>query len=1226
MDQHLTDAEINELLRTKAFGDDGASLNSDINDPRFNHVKQCTLCYERLRGEFLVESSFASLSATSVEPAKPDCPDPGIWTQIAAGILTEGSDEALSHACECDRCAVLLREVTVDLSSDISSREAAYISGLRSSSSSWQASVAESLAGSAKPSSGKGQLRHLHASPTGPAATLWLRPLFVLGAVLVVCCTLMFWILQVRRSKSATSTVASVSQLLGRVYAQQRPLELRIPDADYGQLDAARAPRFPSDFASPPQMLQAEEAIETGLQNHPRDPAWLDLEARADLLKWHFDAAIQTLETAPSSSPRFIAIDLDLAAAHFERGRYEQSNRSGAAAEFNKSIDLLENVLHSDNDNLIAIFNLAYVCEQNSDYSCAAENWKKYLQLDPNSSWAGEARDHLKEVTLKQQGRLHEDQPPLLDEYALAALLSRDDPHAAFVLDRAIDEYQTKALTDWLPKLTSVGHQPAIVAALDGVADVLQRNHQDMLLRDLIKDNGNPDFSVALEALRTSIIANAAGNESVAITTARTSEDLFRKAKSPSGQLIARFEQAYAAQFLARAPECIRLSRASYPLAERSGYKWIAIQFSLEDAFCSNIQGNPSRSRLLAQRAAREARASNYSDLYLRATLGIAALEFEAGSPEQAWVVLSDGLNRFWGGEGSPTRGYSFYLLADALAESDQLWRVETVVLGEALQFMPQIRDPLVEAQIRFRAAEALIKTGDAELAQDNIGHAERLLARAPFTPARLHEQTTGTIELAQTEIERHSPTRALALLSQIHNLDRSYEVFDALEYYQAIGSAYWQLHRSQDAMRSFAFAIRICDGGAATLQSPRDRLSWTRSCSGAYHSLAILQYRGGAQTEALHTYEQLRAVTMNTLAPDVGLHGHQAAVLSRGVFAASGDRSPNAMTAIVTYLAADDGIVIWVHDRQQLRSRWISAPQSQVRLTANQFTRECSDPHSNILDLQRDSTTLYKWLVAPVRQLLHLRKELVIEPDSSLADIPFEALQSPQGDFLGTAFSIVVSPGGRFRLAALTDRNLTRDRALLVDPDYSDPNSGFLPLDDPHEEIAQIALMLSEPTVLVGASATRRSIEAALPTATIFHYAGHSEMGATGDGLLVRDDQNSSPSVMLWNASALSKVVFHHCKLAVLSACATANSAQGDWMDRDSLVFSLLSSGVPHVVASRWNVNSAITSTIMQSFYKHLLERNDVPQALQGAEQMIRTDPRTSHPYYWAAFTAFGS
>jgi len=57
--------------------------------------------------------------------------------------------------------------------------------------------------------------------------------------------------------------------------------------------------------------------------------------------------------------------------------------------------------------------------------------------------------------------------------------------------------------------------------------------------------------------------------------------------------------------------------------------------------------------------------------------------------------------------------------------------------------------------------------------------------------------------------------------------------------------------------------------------------------------------------------------------------------------------------------------------------------------------------------------------------------------------------------------------------------------------------------------------------------------------------------------------------------------------RLAVLSACDTANGDDGTFADLNSVARNLTVLGVPQTVASRWNVDSAVTRQLMRAFIR---------------------------------------
>jgi CHAT domain-containing protein len=105
--------------------------------------------------------------------------------------------------------------------------------------------------------------------------------------------------------------------------------------------------------------------------------------------------------------------------------------------------------------------------------------------------------------------------------------------------------------------------------------------------------------------------------------------------------------------------------------------------------------------------------------------------------------------------------------------------------------------------------------------------------------------------------------------------------------------------------------------------------------------------------------------------------------------------------------------------------------------------------------------------------------------------------------------------------------------------------------------------------------------------------------------------------------ARYFSPEILKRSRLAVLSACSTGVGRENGLLDTDNLVHSFLSAGVPSVIASHWNVDSASTGKLMSSFYEHLAKGESVAGSIHNARNEMLTNQ--SHPYYWAGFTLAG-
>ena len=1245
MESHLDADQIEEILGFASDPKDQQALNH-VDDDAMIHIKTCGICQSKVAAAKAAMELLSQLEFRSYEASGPHCPPDNIWIEIMGGMMKDDLERHYDHAAQCDHCGPLLRQAVADqavadFTSALTPEEEVQIASLRSSSAQWQHSMVERIAQSnpgrlaEQPNSESGRFFPTDRRPTRRRYWLVAQTAF---AVILVAAVLWLWRSHQPSHSSSVPDLASVNRLLAQSYSEQRTLPLRFPGADYAKPMLTRGPRE-SDLDRPIVLLQAETAIQENLRNSPEDAGWLDARGRADLLQWNFLPAIKTLERAAAVSPDSTAIQLDLAMAYFESSR--SVNESG----YQRSTQMLA-VLHTkEPKDPIVLFNLALSCQAGGDPVSAKQYWEQYLRLDPTGAWSDEAREHLAETIRTIDGRSLRDSQPLLNQQQFEARITTTQEQTWNAVDPRIEDYLEKALLQWVPdsNASRSQHFSSITSGYNDVKTlgvILERRHRDDFLLDLLRGISKPGFPAALESLRKSILANKAGNEDFALHKAQESESLFRGLDNEAGVLQARFEQAYARQFLMNASKCSGISNSSYTSAVSHGYSWLATQFSLEEAFCSNIVGDPANARFFAIRAAEQAKNAHYDDLYLRSMVGIAAMDSESGSMLDAWRLTSEGLQIFWSGQGSPIRGYSFYVLQDALAETDQLWAFDTIVIGEGLHLLPQVRDPEAEVAIRYRSAEADMRNGESQLAEQELHIAQKVLAAAPKTNAVAHERLTGTIEMAKVENEQGRPTRSIELLQQATEATQvDYEIFDTLEYFITLGESSLKLGHPQDATAAFLLAIKTCERGVNTLRSPRDRLSWIRACRVPYYSLAELQFKSGAPDDAFRTYQRFRQTSMNTLS--AADRSESAAPKRENSSVSYGQREEKVKNAIsdprnasvsdvgvVTYAVFDDGVLVWTHDNRRSRAHWVEIGRSELIRLAKRFLAECEESTSASDRSRHDAATLYEWLIAPIRGDLGSSNQLIIEPDSPVSNIPFEALLDPAGRYFGERFSLQISPGGIRAHSPSSIPSVVNQPALIVNTGYSDTLNGIMPLEDTNEEVRRISGILRNPSVLTGSAATRSAVERYLPRMAIFHYVGHSQIDRDSNSLLLmNDDQRDRQGrpVVFWGAANIKPALFRRCQLVVLSACSTANGQQGEWLDRDSLVFALVSAGVPNIIASHWNVDSNATSVMMEAFYRHLRDGGNVPIALQAAQAEVRKNPATSSPYYWAGFSVYG-
>src|SRR5262249_7972456 len=127
------------------------------------------------------------------------------------------------------------------------------------------------------------------------------------------------------------------------------------------------------------------------------------------------------------------------------------------------------------------------------------------------------------------------------------------------------------------------------------------------------------------------------------------------------------------------------------------------------------------------------------------------------------------------------------------------------------------------------------------------------------------------------------------------------------------------------------------------------------------------------------------------------------------------------------------------------------------------------------------------------------------------------------------------------------------------------------------------------------------RSIMAA---SQVFHYMGHGRPDGSGTGL-------DYDSVRPLRAKDFTPELLRKSEMIVLAACSGAAGRENGLADSNNLVHAFLAGGVPAVIASHWNVDSASTSQLVVGFYQNLRKNQTIAQAVYNARiQVMRGKP----------------
>jgi CHAT domain-containing protein len=1208
--QHLSAEQIESVIETH-LGMAERHAQSELPVEMRLHLATCEACQKLVSMQRRFDHSLQRLKEEVPSDATSDCPPERLLNALAAGAIpSEEAEKLLTHVVQCDHCGPLLRETSETFSLEEKASEEALLKSLRTGTPEWQGAFSRRLAAESS-AVGLTPPRGLFSRSADWFSIALQKPwLYAIAAAIVliaITTASLFW----------SSRPGYTTQLLARAYTERRTLEVRIPDAGYAPMRVERGAGA-SSMDKPASLLKAEILIAEHLRKDPNDPIWLEAKGRADLLDGNYESAIKSLQRALEAQPDSPPLLTDLGSAYFLRAEMTSSTMDyGAAIEF------LGRSLAKSPDNPVALFNRALVCERMFLYTQAVDDWNHYLLVDREGPWANDARARLEELRtkIKEHNQGSSTLPWTASEVASLGLGDRNQ------LNSRMEDYLNVVVRRWLPEaFPSQGSKSQTreqtKAGLAVVADVERGQHQDTWLGDLLADTRSAEFPGAIKALSAGARANDAGDYVLALRESARSEILFLDSGNTAGVLRARLEKVFALHFSREGQECLTVADRSEPELKRHSYQWLQVQFHIERAICAGLMGNLGTSQRLADLAIEEARGERYVNLYLRALALSSDLSIEVGDGQNAWKKAAEGLNQFWSGNYRPMAGYNLYTDLDTVADAHGERFLQVAIWQQAITLLDQDPDLLLRAMARRWSANAAFSADMPVLAEKEFNEASRLFAAAPQSAAVQTDRAEAEIWMTRLQMARGdwagAEVRMKAVEPMLRAMPNSYM---AIHFYEVKGKLQFHQKHSQESDRSLMEAIRLAEFSLRSLSSESDRLAWRRETSDTYRDLVELKMRSGDAMGALELWEWYKAAPLRVnpqSAPVIDKGATLVPELHEVALALPLHQS----STVLSFSILADGLAIWRYDDRGLKFYWTEVNPSRVTELARRFTQLCSDPNSDLTSLRQSGRALYELLMGPVVEGLASDRTLVIELDERLGSVPMEALVDPEGRYLGDRFEIISSIGLYFSHLSNPDWKISRDSNAVV---VSVPaGMNFAPLPEAAAESRAVARYFTHARLLEAGDAKREVVERALNESEVFHYAGHATSAGEKTGLVMFSSGAEKNSEVL-DVGFLNSHRFPRLKLVVLSACATALGSAGETGDTEGLAQRFLIAGVPHVVGSRWAVDSVSANTFMVRFYRGLLSGEKISRAIGEAELSMRSLGQTAHPYYWSGFSAFG-
>jgi tetratricopeptide (TPR) repeat protein len=1120
--------------------------------------------------------------------------------------------------------------------------EAAELAGLASASRDWQSELAVRLAQTPHRSGDQAAgIRLLGArAESKPARRFYLWAGVGLAASLIVAVALIGW------QRMANTP----ERLLAEAYSHSRIFELRMPGADFAGVSPQTHLRGSGTGRESALLLDARSRIERHLDSVPEDPHWLQLEARADVMEEKFDPAIDILDRLLAAGPVTSSLLADDGTAYFQRGAATGSENDRATA-----LDDLRRADELAPADTLVLFNEALVMEDRGQLMNAVETWNRYLQFERDPRWLGEGRARLQALEEKlKQMKTHRSR---MEQHLASPEVMRELTANSAAL-AAIDEELSNPL---LPQLLDAAFPMPVDrsrgspvncndrcqsarALLHALAASLERNHRDPWLTQLLPSDSSSihiDFLAAAHVLSQAISADGEGDYIAAGAHALQAGRLFHALRNPAGEDRAQLELAYAEQRGSNHRACYR---AVHPIVGRDPqFVWIQIYALTQDTLCDSGPGANGENNPLFLRAVTWAHDAGYTLLELRARNLLGSPAVDTGDTEAAWRAYLPTVRRFYSGDYPPFR---LYATLSGLAQVEQATpriRLELLMQREVVHVLELTEGRQLIPTERFNLATAAIRAGAIPEAEQQIGLAQAELEAIGGGKSVRGRLTENEIAMANLYLDRSDladSARMLDLASEhMTGEDNEYHRRDYALARGRLELAQGHADAAEPLLRDAILEEEWMAGkaGAESIVLAQQN----RELYAVLASVWLAQGRPGQQILALWERYRLRILGN----PPAACPARSLDCLEPTILAALKQLGPD---RLVGQIALADRLLLYRGSAQGVVFSSYPTRGEDLTAAAGQLERAVSSPATPMDIFDRSARKVGKLLLDPLvqsdgqAQMTGGNGKLLLESDPLLGNLPWPAVATAAGPIglqtnLEELPSLALERSREARIASSAAAKPHR-QALIVGASVASTegaDSELLP--EVLQEARAVARFEDDPILLIGNQATEPQVAAHLLTATAIHFAGHAAQqdGETRLLLAAKAAPAKAPAAAMpapslpdepWLDSArLRKHPPRAARLTVFSACSTGKKEEGWNHGMGDIVATLASVGVPDVVATRWEIDSASAVPMMDGFYAGLAKGLTVPEALTAARQALIRDPRYRHPYYWAAWYASG-
>jgi CHAT domain-containing protein len=774
------------------------------------------------------------------------------------------------------------------------------------------------------------------------------------------------------------------------------------------------------------------------------------------------------------------------------------------------------------------------------------------------------------------------------------------------------EAYVDIAFKRWLPFF-----QPSdshVIQILRNLAMALQTNHGDYWLTDFLKVNVSGN---ANKLLAESHKDNIEGKYTQAIEESLKAQNFYRRSSNTAGIARTLVELIYAYRRQQNPEQCIATIKELKQKIRGRRYAELEIQAEYESANCLAVKSSFDKSWHFSDAAIHQADIARYPSLQLRTLSLLSSLYSGTGRLEQAWQVDLQGLSLFWQGAYSPERGFQFYSDLALTAEQTDWWCSAASMEHEALSLLDLTARADFKVLAHLNLATDLRRCGELDSARSELDQTTTLLGnlKEKRIPAMLVAIALADIDTQEGHLDS-AASRLQEIDPEIGEAD-NFEV--KLLFYKTSVQLQRRLGHPGDEEKFLLKEAEIAWEGFSHLHSEHDRWAWYSEVDDAYHRLTEIRLQvDNDKRVALAKWEEYRAALVEGPPPA----GHFRDDRSKALEWLDSRLDRFRSSTLLSFVIFSDRVDVWIADSRHVEHVVLQVDPKVLQQETTALLTLCSDKNSPEEKAKSTGARLYDRLLGPIERLLSPDRLLVIEADGFLNQVPWAALVTKTGTYVGELYMLASTPGllhqnSRTRFAGKVDR------ALIAYPGAVEfEGSLYPPLPHAEEEAEYVHKLYPGSRYLKRKDTHTNDLLRLLSQASLFHFAGHAASRSQHGELLVQGANGAE----IISADTLRRLRLSQTDLVVLSACSSAIADRETARNPNGLVEALLAAGAKQVIATRWELDSGGSFGLMRTFYRVLRETSNAALAIRESRREAIAHSNTARPYYWAAFELFAS